>query len=94
MDFGETSSYLLSIRTLSALYGPALYGCCRAVQKKSGDPVRDLQVTKGGPILMVQAENEYGSYGNDRNYMKWLQICGGKRHDVPFYTADGLLPYA
>jgi beta-galactosidase len=56
--------------------------------------VKDLQVTKGGPILMVQIENEYGSYANDRTYMKWLQEvwknCG---FEVPFYTSDGATPY-
>ena len=28
-----------------------------------------LQVTRGGPILMVQVENEYGFFGNDASYM-------------------------
>ncbi len=28
--------------------------------------IRPLMVTSGGPILLVQIENEYGSYGNDR----------------------------
>src|SRR5579859_7831335 len=31
-----------------------------------GRQLAPLQVTKGGNILMVQVENEYGSYGNDR----------------------------
>ncbi len=25
-----------------------------------------LQITKGGPIIMAQVENEYGSYGSDK----------------------------
>jgi beta-galactosidase len=39
---------------------------------------------------MVQVENEYGSFSNDRNYMKTLQnywVSNGI--NVPFYTADG-----
>ncbi len=32
-----------------------------------------LQITHGGPILMVQVENEYGSYGNDSEYMGALR---------------------
>src|SRR5690606_35922747 len=28
-----------------------------------------LQITHGGNILMIQIENEYGSYGNDREYL-------------------------
>jgi beta-galactosidase len=35
--------------------------------------VKGLEVENGGPILMVQIENEYGSFGNDRKYMEWLR---------------------
>ena len=34
--------------------------------KEVGRVLAPLQVTKGGPILMVQVENEYGFYGNDK----------------------------
>ena len=50
----------------------------------------DLQITRGGPILMVQIENEYGSYGNDHRYLKTLETYWRKHGiDVPFYTTDG-----
>ncbi len=43
---------------------------------------------------MVQVENEYGSYGNDRIYMKWMHdLWRDKGIEVPFYTADGATPY-
>jgi beta-galactosidase len=43
---------------------------------------------------MVQVENEYGSYGNDRTYMKWVQDEWKKNGiEVPFYTADGATPF-
>ena len=32
--------------------------------------VSDLQITQEGPILMMQVENEYGSYGNDKSYLR------------------------
>lgn len=32
-----------------------------------------LQITHGGPILMFQVENEYGSFGNDAEYMGILR---------------------
>ncbi|MGZ3938717.1 MAG: beta-galactosidase, partial [Flavisolibacter sp.] len=49
-----------------------------------------LQCTNGGPILMVQIENEYGSYGNDKTYLYALQKLWVKNGiNVPFYTADG-----
>ena len=47
--------------------------------------------TKNGPIIAVCIENEYGSYGNDHNYLNTIANMlkmGGV--DVPLYTTDGL----
>lgn len=56
--------------------------------------VKPFQVTAGGPIIMLQIENEYGSYANDREYMAWLaklwRDCG---IDIPFSTGDGPTTY-
>lgn len=41
----------------------------KAYLKEVGRVLAPLQITHGGPIIMVQAENEYGSFGNDANYM-------------------------
>ena len=38
-------------------------------QKAVAAQVGDLTVDKGGPIMMVQVENEYGSYGTDKPYV-------------------------
>lgn len=90
-DFGGLPAYLLSnpnikIRCLDPDYMQAV---SRYVEKLSS-LVNNLQVTKGGPIVMVQVENEYGSYGNDRNYTKALKDLWVKNGiEVPFYTADG-----
>jgi beta-galactosidase len=49
-----------------------------------------LQVTRGGPILAMQVENEYGSFGNDQAYVRHL--ADGMRArgiDVLLFTADG-----
>ncbi|MES2923178.1 MAG: beta-galactosidase [Verrucomicrobiota bacterium] len=48
-----------------------------------------LQVTNGGPILMVQVENEYGSFGKDAEYMGLLRqalIDGGM--NVPLFACN------
>ncbi|WP_327694209.1 glycoside hydrolase family 35 protein [Streptomyces sp. NBC_00459] len=48
------------------------------------------QVDRGGPVLMVQVENEYGSYGSDREYLARLTgllRAGGV--SVPLFTSDG-----
>ena len=38
-------------------------------EKKVGEQLGDLTIEKGGPIIMVQVENEYGSYGEDKPYI-------------------------
>ncbi|KAK7325113.1 hypothetical protein VNO77_29199 [Canavalia gladiata] len=45
----------------------------------------------GGPIIMVQIENEYGSYGDDKAYLHHLVTLakGHLGHDVILYTTDG-----
>ncbi|MEV5510816.1 beta-galactosidase [Streptomyces orinoci] len=53
--------------------------------------IRPLMAAHGGPVLMVQIENEYGSYGKDHAYLEELRqlwIDGGV--PGPFYTQDGL----
>ncbi|VFQ70906.1 unnamed protein product [Cuscuta campestris] len=45
----------------------------------------------GGPIVMVQIENEFGSYGDDKAYLHHL-VRLARRHlgdDVILYTTDG-----
>ena len=50
----------------------------------------DLQVTHGGNILMVQVENEYGSYSNDKVYMAEIRdALKEDGYDVPLYVAEG-----
>ncbi|MFJ6789386.1 glycoside hydrolase family 35 protein [Streptomyces angustmyceticus] len=33
----------------------------------------DLQATRGGPVIALQVENEYGSYGDDHAYLEHLR---------------------
>lgn len=48
------------------------------------------QATRGGPIIAMQIENEYGYYGNDAAYLAHLRDSM-LRHgvDVPLFTSDG-----
>ena len=94
-DFGGLPAYLLrtpdvKVRCLDPRYMGAAERYIRALARV----VAPLQVTAGGPIVMVQIENEYGSYGNDRKYLERLRKVwqeAGIR--VPFYTADGATPF-
>ncbi len=52
--------------------------------------VRPLLCTNGGPVIMMQLENEYGYYGDDREYLTYLRDGYVKRGiDVPLFTSDG-----
>jgi hypothetical protein len=57
--------------------------------EKLAAELRPLQVTEGGPLLMVQVENEYGSYGANHNYTAALRDILLDNYDVPLYTNDG-----
>ncbi|MFN7995649.1 MAG: glycoside hydrolase family 35 protein [Bryobacteraceae bacterium] len=94
-EFGGIPAYLLrtpdiKIRCLDPRYMAAAERYIRALAAV----VKPLQITEGGPILMVQIENEYGSYGNDRKYLERLrQVWQQAGIRVPFYTADGATSY-
>lgn len=48
------------------------------------------QITYGGNILMMQIENEYGSFGNDKDYLRAIKSLMQKHGiDVPLFTSDG-----
>ncbi len=54
------------------------------------EQVRPLLCTNGGPVIMMQIENEYGYYGDDREYLAYLRDAYIKRGiDVPLFTSDG-----
>lgn len=50
----------------------------------------ELQITKGGPIIAMQIENEYGSYGRDKKYLRWIRdLYKANGIDVTLFTSDG-----
>jgi beta-galactosidase len=61
----------------------------RAWFKEVGRVLGPLQVSKGGPILLVQVENEYGSYGKDKEYMgEMRQSLLDAGFDVPLFACN------
>ena len=42
-------------------------------EEKVGEQLAPLTADKGGPIIMVQVENEYGSYGEDKPYVSSIR---------------------
>ena len=92
-DFGGIPPYLLrykdlKLRTLADRhYTQAVENYFRELAKI----IRPNLAENGGPILITQIENEYGSYPRrDYDYMVWLRDLWIK-YGVkgPFYTADG-----
>jgi beta-galactosidase len=59
--------------------------------KRMGEELAPLQIGNGGPIILVQVENEYGSFGKDHAYMeqvhRMLVDAGFTKSQL--YTADG-----
>ncbi|WP_413452844.1 beta-galactosidase family protein [Georgenia phoenicis] len=51
--------------------------------------IAPLQVHRGGPVLMIQVENEYGAYGEDKVYLrKLVDMLRGGGITVPLFTCD------
>lgn len=94
-DLGGIPPYLLrypdiKLRVKSADDPRYMAAVARYVERLA-PRVRPLLVANGGPILMVQIENEYGSYGADAEYLAELRkLWTDNGVNGPFYTEDGL----
>ena len=44
-------------------------------EKEVGKQLAGLTIQNGGPIIMVQVENEYGSYGKNKPYVSQIRDC-------------------
>ncbi|MCC7229476.1 MAG: beta-galactosidase, partial [Fimbriimonadaceae bacterium] len=60
---------------------------------KVGEQVSGKTIERGGPIILVQVENEYGSFGSDHEYMSAIrdQLVGAG-FDGELFTSDGPTP--
>lgn len=80
-------------------YNRAFLDSCSVYIDQLASQVRDLQITHGGPIIMVQAENEFGSYVVQRpdipleehkRYSAAIrQRLTDAGFDIPMFTSDG-----
>jgi len=68
---------------------PRYIDAAKAYFKEVARVLGPLQVTHGGPILMVQVENEYGFFGKDADYMGELrQVFIDSGFDVPLFACN------
>lgn len=90
-EFGGFPWWLLKDKTMSVrTQHPHYLEMCRKYIREVGRELAPLQITNGGNILMVQVENEYGSFGSDKEYIGFIRDYikeGG--FTVPLFTCDG-----
>ncbi len=90
-DFGGFPAWLLTdenirLRCCDVVYQKHVADFYKALLKR----LAPLQITRGGNILAVQVENEYGSYANDKEYLVFIKnLLLEHGIDVQLFTADG-----
>ena len=56
--------------------------------------LKKWQYTEGGPLIMMQIENEYGSYGDDHEYLEAYRQCYVEHgFTILLFTSDGNTPH-
>jgi beta-galactosidase len=69
---------------------PRFLNAAAKYMKRVGDETASLQITQGGSIIMVQVENEYGSFGSDQSYLQAIRkMISDAGFDVPFFMSNG-----
>ena len=90
-EFGGYPWWLLKEKDLQVRSrDPRFLKALESYINELGRQVKALQITHGGPILMVQVENEYGSFSNDKEYLANIRdMIKNAGFDVTLYTDDG-----
>ena len=90
-DFGGLPSWLLATPGMKVRSAdPRFLQAAERYLKQVGRQLAPLQITRGGPVIMVQVENEYGSFGNDKVYLNAVrQMISSAGFDVTLFTSDG-----
>ena len=90
-DFGGLPAWLLKDDSLHVRCSDRRFlEATRKYLNELARQITPLQITRGGPVIMIQLENEYGSFGSDKNYLASLRaMLRDAGFDVPLYTSDG-----
>lgn len=90
-DMGGFPAWLLSYKNIKLRCSEPLY--LEKVSKyinKVLEIVIPRLITNNGNVLMLQVENEYGSFGNDKVYLKYLvDLYRSLGADCLLFTSDG-----
>lgn len=92
-EFGGLPSWLLTYPKMRfRCYDELFLSKVRRYYKELFSRLAPRFSTNGGNIIMVQIENEYGSYGNDKKYLKAIaDIYRECNVDILLFTSDGPL---
>ena len=91
-DFGGFPAWLLKDPNMVVRSrDPQFLAAAQAWLMQLGKQLAPLQIGNGGPIIAVQVENEYGSYGKDHAYMEDIHqmLVDAGFTKAQLYTADG-----
>lgn len=90
-EFGGLPAWLLTYKEMRIRSSDAHFmEKVESFYKELFEIIRPLQIDQGGPVLMMQVENEYGSYGEDKDYLKALyNLMLDLGVTVPIFTSDG-----
>ncbi len=89
-DFGGLPWWLLATDMKVRSADPRFLVAATRYMNQVGKQLAPLQIHRGGPILMVQVENEYGSFGADHQYMNDIRVAIQAAGFVcPLFTSDG-----
>jgi beta-galactosidase len=93
-DFGGLPAWLLADDNLRIRCAdPSWLTAVQRYIERVSEELAPLTCTRGGAIIMVQVENEYGSFGNDKRYLRALRgMLQRSWSDVPLFTSDGPEP--
>ncbi|MBP1571641.1 MAG: beta-galactosidase, partial [Oscillospiraceae bacterium] len=90
-ELGGLPSWLLSYPDMSLrCYDPLYLEKVKPYYKQLLSRIKPHLSTNGGNVIMMQVENEYGSYGNDKEYLKQVEnIYRENGIDCLLFTSDG-----
>lgn len=93
-ELGGYPSWLLKDRSVVLRSDNETYmAAVRTWFQRLGQEIEPLLLANGGPVIAVQVENEYGSFGDDHAYMEAVKAAliasGMADRTTVLYTADG-----
>ena len=90
-EFGGFPAWLLTYRNMEIrCFDETFLSKVRSYYAELLPRVRPYLAKNGGNIIMLQVENEYGSYGNDKQYLQAIaDIYRENGMDCLYFTSDG-----